>query len=246
MIKAILLAVLLVASNDGHAQEPPSAHGSEHGLEVRLFKRLSAKTSVMTEAKARKELLGQRYQLMSLGLYHRLLANLRVGAFYWQERGIRWNEDWVKDSGAWAWSDTKSRNEHSLVLDATPGYEFALLDMTFEWKNRLVTNWSRGHHFLRTRPGLTYFFMKGDRPIANLFLQHEWYLPLDYGRHTVYERWLYLGTLLHVSEHVMLGPYFARRTRHWSHQDNFREQTGQGYFTASTSNFYGLTLNLVF
>ncbi len=245
MIRFFALLLALLGAINAHAGTPPNAKGTEYGVDLRAFKRLGDNT-LMAEIKRRKELLSLRYQQESLGVYRRLFENLKGGVFYWHERGNRWNEDWVNPGSGWQWSDTNHRDEHSLVLDLTPGYEVPNLPMTIEWKNRLVTNWTRGMHFLRTRPGLNYFFFRGEAPVANLFLQHEWYLPLDYGRHSIYERWLYVGALFHLHRNFQMGPYYSRRTRHWSNEDLFTQRTGQGYFTEQVSNFLGLTLNFSF
>jgi len=246
MIRAFFFLMILGIGCAYAAKAPDDADGTEYGIDLRIFKKIADRSTIMGEIKRRHELHGSRYQLESIGLYHRVLDNLKAGLFYWHERGNRWNQDWINPGSGWQWANTNRDDEHSVVLDLTPGWESAQWPLTLEWKNRLVSNLTEGMHFLRTRPGLNYFFFKGDVPMANIFIQHEWYLPLDYGRHTVYERWAYLGALFHLHSHFQLGPYYARRVRHWSNEDSFTAITREGYFTRQATHFIGLTVNFTF
>lgn len=188
----------------------------------------------MFETKHRNELDSINYQLYSIGAYQRVLTNLKLGFFLWHEEGNRYDGDWMKTDNFWQWQSTNTRGENSLVFDITPMMETRIENLVFEWKNRFISNTHNGNQLLRTRPGINYFiFRKDEKPLLNLFLQYEFYVPMSYGVRTVYERWEYLGVLWHADQNFLVGPYFAKRTRRW--------ESGDFY-----SNFWGLTVNFVF
>ena len=139
---------------------------------------------------------------VTLGTYYRLLDNLKVGAFYLGQQGVRHDEDWQQGSdGVWHWADTRSRLENVLVLDASPRAELEFLPGTHwvgELKARYFYNFteSDSRQALVLRPGLTYFWLRDGQPFLNFFLQYEMWFPLGFGSKTIYETWAYLGAPL--------------------------------------------------
>lgn len=214
------------------APQSPNLKGNETGVDLRVFKKIQ-KTTLLFETKHRNELDSINYQLYNVGAYYRVLQNLKLGFFVWHEEGNRYDGDWKKTDNFWQWQQTNSRGENSLVFDVTPGFETSIENLVFEWKNRLIFNTANGNNLLRTRPGFNYFIFKDDRPLVNLFLQAEFYLPMSYGVRTVYERWIYLGILYHLDQNFLVGPYFSKRVRRWE----------SGEFK---SDFWGIALNFVF
>jgi hypothetical protein len=244
-----MICLIIITINLPHtafsAPAPANQTGSEFGADLRVFKRLN-KATIMAEAIQRQELESFTYARYSLGSYYRQFRNLKMGLFFWNELGNTYDEDWVKIDGRWQWKNTRNRAEQSLVLDLTPQTETPIENLIFEWKNRFVHNLSNGKDLLRTRPGLTYFVMKDDSPLFNLFLQFENYLPLNYGRKAIYDQWLYFGFLWHAHQNLLIGPYYAKRNRFWASPGHFSEKFGNEWTTEFKSNFYGLTLDFVF
>lgn len=227
------------------APVPENKKGTELGLDLRVIKKIN-KFSLLVEHIERKELESLHYTRTNVGSYYRLHRNLKLGLFYWNEEGNRRDEDWKKIVDQWQWKQVNQTTEHSLVLDVTPMSETPITNLVFDWKNRFVHNLSNGRNLLRSRPGLTYLIFKDDKPMLSLFNQYEFYLPLDYGRKTVYERWIYLGGLYHFSKNILAGPYYSRRTRFWKSTDDFSKNFGNEYTNKFSSNFFGLTVDFIF
>lgn len=242
---AMMICLIIITTNSYSAATPSNQTGSEFGADVRVFKKIQ-KATLMAEAIQRQELESLSYSRYSFGSYYRALRNLKMGLFFWNESGNTYDEDWVKLDGRWQWRNTRNRTEQSIVLDLTPQTETPIENLIFEWKNRFVHNLSNGKDLLRTRPGLTYFVMKDDSPLYNIFLQFENYLPLNYGRKTIYDQWLYFGFLWHAHQNLLIGPYYAKRNRFWTSPDSFAPKFGNEWETKFSSNFYGLTLDFIF
>lgn len=70
-------------------------------------------------------------------------------------------------------------------------------NMTLEFKARYEYNFFNYNQSIRFRPTFTYFWMPEGEPVASFFMQAEQVLGLNYGTHSINERWLYLGGLYH-------------------------------------------------
>jgi hypothetical protein len=243
MIK--LFIVLVFCFSSYAAPIPEDRRGNEYGVDIRFFKKWQKHTLLFEHVK-RDELEGINYNRFNVGDYFRPHRNLKFGLFLWREQGVRQDEDWQKINNVWQWKNVNKKVDYSLVFDLTPVFETPLENLVFEWKNRLVHNLENGKNLLRTRPGLTYILFKNDKPIINLFNQYEFYYPLDYGRKTLYETWIYLGGLYHFSKTFLAGPYYSRRTRYWTNPDSFSQNFGNEYLNKFNSHFYGLAFDILF
>ncbi|TAL32983.1 MAG: hypothetical protein EPN93_15060 [Spirochaetes bacterium] len=185
--------------------------------------------SFFTEARGRYE--GERsdfgYRALTAGPYYRVFRNLQAGAFYRLQQGARHDDDWVATHPGWEWRDTTSRNEHLLILDATPRVQLAFLpgeNWVAEIKARYLCNSYFGQQTITVRPGIMYVVMRRQQPILNVYAQYELYYPLNYGVSAIYEKWMYLGIMYHASEIIKIGVYGARREVVWGTSDDARRE----------------------
>lgn len=186
---------------------------------------------------------GRENRSVMLGSYYRLLDNLKVGAFYRAEEGVRHDEDWVKTNGSWGWVDTNGRVENELILDASPRAELSFLPGAHwvgELKTRYLYDFFDSDQYLIVRPGLTYFWLREGEPFINFFLQYELWFPLNFGEKTVYETWAYLGALYHLDDQVQLGAYGALKQQFWSSTAAYTALTGNTYVVEGDSLVLGL------
>jgi hypothetical protein len=185
-----------------------------------------------------------QYALLA-GSYYRLLDNLKVGAFYLAETGVRHDADWFKDpaDGTWKWANTNGRVESNVVLDASPRAELGFLpggSWVGELKLRYFYDLFDSEQSLLARPGLTYFWLREGRPFLNFFLQYEMWFPLNFGHRAIYDSWAYLGALYHLSPVVQLGGYTAYRQQWWSSTQAYTNLTGQTYTVEGDAAVLGL------
>jgi hypothetical protein len=187
---------------------------------------------------------GRNERSVMLGTYYRLLDNLKVGAFYLAEEGVRHDEDWVKGpDDIWGWANTNSRLENVLVLDASPRLELGFLpgrNWVGELKARYFYDFFDSQQMLTLRPGLTYFWLRDGQPFLNFFLQYEMWFPLGFGQKTLYETWAYLGALYHLADQVQLGGYGALKQQFWSSTPAYTQETGNSYVVEGDSTVIGL------
>ena len=112
-----------------------------------------------------------------------------------------------------------------------------------EFRTLLETNFYNDDHTLKFRPGLTHIYMGKKGPLFNFFLQTEVYIPLNYGRETIYEKWLYLGGLYHYSKFFKPGLFFTMYEKKWSSTDEFFIIKNDRYTNTEKGSMFGLTLN---
>ena len=157
---------------------------------------------------------------LTLGTYHRVHTNVKVGAFYRLQAGARHDDDWVKDDAMmWEWLDTTDRYENLLILDATPRFLLEFLpgeNWILYLKNRYIYNTFNNHHVVQTRPSLTYFHLVDREPLVNVTAAFDAYFSLNFGDTAVYRFYPYLNVLYHVSPLLKIDASFAPETVVWS------------------------------
>ena len=235
-LSGLLLAVVALVAVSSVAIAAPVVPGSMSGgveptLNLRFFLKQKP-LSYFAELSEASQTDHRQYEGATLGAYYRLMPGLTVGGFYRREYGLRHDGDWKNETGTWAWSNTNSRGEDSLILDVTPRLTLDFLpgeNWVAELKTRSIFNTFSGEKTLTLRPGLTYFWLKENEPFLNFFLQYEIYFPLNYGVQTIYQSWLYLGTLYHWSHSVQAGLYGALKSETWGGTPGFVAQGGAAY-----------------
>jgi hypothetical protein len=159
-----------------------------------------------------------RRRALTLGSYYRVHDNVKVGAFYRLQAGVRHDDDWIEDDpDEWVWRDTTDRFENVLIGDVSPRFLVPWLpgeDWVFMVKNRYFFNTFNGHQSLLVRPGFTYFHLRDREPVFNVNLAYGVYFSLNFGETVIYEQAIYLSGLYHVNEtwKIELGASYERTT----------------------------------
>lgn len=200
------------------------------------------------------EVVGRTDKRYSLGLRYRFHKNFKAGLYFSRRYGQRHDEDWIAGTipnaqnpsvNDWIWKDTNNRAEDFVGLELVPRTLVHFLPGTWiaEFRTLVETNSYNDDHTLKLRPGLTHIYMGDSGPLFNFFLQTEIYIPLNYGRETIYEKWLYLGGLYHYSKIFKPGIFFTMYEKKWSSTDAFFAKKGDHYTSSEKGNMVGLTLN---
>jgi hypothetical protein len=219
--------------------QPDSRSGIETGIDFRALK-IWNKYILLAETKNRKELLNNDYHQLMLGSYYRITKRWRTGLFFQGEQGLRWDNDWGKVGSTWQWQKLDSRWDFASVMDSTYSDTFGS-NWVWEFKNRLYYYHSRQALQLRTRPGLRYFFLKEGRPWWQIYSEIEGYVPLSYGKRSLYEYWLYLGGLYQATPKFAIGPVISYRGRWFHSYDKFEAQAGHDFKTSFQSTYFGIS-----
>lgn len=241
----LVLAIIVSYSSAFAVGNAPDNIDTSHETEARLRYLQSVKNfTLFAEAQVSDQSDFREYKSIMLGSYYRFFDNLRAGLFYQRQYGFRHDEDWFKDPVTlWQWRNTNNRGEDLAILDVSPKMSLAE-NWTFEFKTRYEYNFFNSDRSLRLRPNLTYFYLRDGEPLASFFLQAEQVLGLNYGTHTVNERWLYLGGLYHYSPGLQFGLFAAQKWQQWSSTPNYTAITGKTYTVDADSDILGLTLIL--
>jgi hypothetical protein len=240
MIKFFILStLLLLTSKLWSANTPSSKSGLETGIDFRALKQISH-FILLGETKNRKEILGNDYHQLLLGSYYRLTKRWRVGLFMQGEQGLRWDSDWEKQGGQWRWQHLDSRWDFATVADSTYNNTISS-NWVWEFKNRIFYYHSRQAAQLRTRPGLRYFILKDGQPWWQIYGELEAYIPLNYGKRSLYEYWCYLGRLYQVNSRFGIGPVISYRGRWFHSYDAFEKKTGKDFKTQFLSTYMGIS-----
>ena len=216
------------------------------GVEVEPEIRLLVKSAALTyfaEAAYSSQVDERTYKAVTLGAYYRLSENFRGGLFYRRQYGVRHDADWIKGPVGWYWNNANNRGEDVLILDASPRVKLEFLpgrSWTGELKNRYFYNTFNSQSTFVTRPGLTYFWLRNEKPFVNVFLQYEIYFPLNYGVKTIYETWAYLGALYNIMPTFQLAGYVARKSETWGNTPEFFKLSGETYSVQATTTVLGL------
>lgn len=238
----LLQILFLLISSKGILPAPPPAATPkavtgvvEGEVATRLFLNFNRSFRIMNELRGRLE--GENSQLHNFhfmtGPYYRIQKNITLGAFYKIQRGFRNLNDWQSTSNGWQWKDARARNDHLLVGDITFRFLVPFIpseNLVLEFKNRYDRNFSTNLDLATIRPGLTWFWMQGARPIMNFFLQYEIWWPIGWGDSRPWETWAYIGALYHFSPELKMGTYLAFRKTRWTPSSHFIEKfPGENY-----------------
>jgi len=221
----------------------PASSGSGSEIELRAFAK-AEKTSWMLEGVQRSDTDARDTKTLSFGAYYRLLDAMKVGVFYRRAYGLRHDNDWINPGGAWSWQVTKSRGENILFADATPKIQFKFLPGTNwvgEVKTRYFYNFFNKERSVSIRPGLTYFWLRGDEPFMNFFVQYETDIPLNFSQTSQNEKWLYFGALYQVADFFQIGGVIARHTETWTTSSTFSSLSSNQYSVTDRSVVYSLS-----
>jgi hypothetical protein len=215
--------------------------------QLRVFKKLG-NDSVWLELINRDETQTEPFKSFTLGYRYRLNQNWKVGIAYSHRYGVRHDDDWIWRAGEWVWRDTKNRQTPTAIFETIYRRYLLVLPGTniFEARLRAEGQLDDGKQLARLRYGINKFIkpFKGKQTI--LFLKHELYSPLNYGKTLIYENWIYLGVSQQVSKRtfVMLNLAYAKTT--WSDTIDFRLRENETYQDSIERKVIQVGLNLYF
>lgn len=166
--------------------------------------------------------LGER--AVTLGGYWRPVPNLKLGAFWRLQAGVRHDDDWIDLAPGWEWQDTSGRWESLFMVDASPRIVLPFLpggDWTGTLRVRWQVNAANGEQSLLVRPSLAWFLLAGREPVLSATLSWDLYAPLNFGTTLLYEQYPYLVLLWYATPALLVEAGAAYRTVTWSPSDDF-------------------------
>lgn len=218
------------------SEHVPSAPGSSVGFESHLrgFYHIDNWNPMLSLDFRAEDEFEHLYRSLTLGSYYRLHPNLKIGAFYRLQQGARHDDDWVASGSTFAWKDSTWRNEHVFFGDISPRVLIPWIpgrDWVFMLKSRYFYNTYNQHQWLQLGPGLTYFWILDRKPILNVSVQYEWYLPLNFSDETVYAHWPYFTLLYHLTPEIGIDASLGYRTLTWSTSKDVSDDPNHGDYT---------------
>lgn len=160
------------------------------------------------------------YRAVTIGGYYRVLKNLKLGAFYRLQAGVRHDDDWVNATPLlWSWQSTVGRFESVFMVDASPRF---LLDFLpgRSWvvmlKGRYAFNTFESQQSLLVRPELTFFWLIDGQPFMDFSASYEAWFPLNYGTTLIYESYPWIGVHYHLTPECMLELGGSYKSTVWS------------------------------
>jgi hypothetical protein len=200
------------------------------------------KYTYITDLQYKKDFEELSSHKLRFGFYKRITKNWKLGAFLANETGRRHDDDWIIDSGTWQWKDSSDRFENSLSLIVN--YRNLLSrSLVYELRSEVNYNERMDQLSFKFRPGLIYHKLTEGKPKYSIFLRYEVYHPLNYGTESIYEQWLYFGSLFHTGKNWKFGAHVALSERIWTENDLITSTSSSWtYENKVTTTHIGLTL----
>jgi hypothetical protein len=178
--------------------------------------------------------LSFQYRALTLGGYYRPLKNLKIGAFYRLEAGVRHDDDWVSNPTPlpWSWQDATGRFENVFMLDASPRFLLDFLpgkSWVFMLKGRYIYNTFENQQSIMVRPELTYFWLVDRQPLFDFQAAYEAYFPLNFGSTFIYESYPWLGVHYHLTPEVMFELAESYKSTVWSSSQQWLAEGNSPY-----------------
>jgi hypothetical protein len=176
---------------------------------------------------------------VTVGGYYRVIPNLKVGALYRVQAGVRHDNDVIANPATQQgeWNDTSQRLESVLMLDVSPRFQLSFLpggSWVFMLKGRYLYNAWNGEMSVMARPELTWFWIQGRDPFLNVSLSYEMYFPVNFGTTVLYQSYPYLSVLWHAQPEIGIELAAAYKTTVWSTSSSWAAAPGGGWGSYST------------
>jgi hypothetical protein len=186
---------------------------------------------------------------VTVGGYYRVIPNLKVGALYRAQAGVRHDDDVIANPATLQgeWNDTSQRLESVLMLDVSPRFQLGFLpgaNWVLMLKGRYLYDVWNGQSSIMARPELTWFWIQGRDPFLNISLGYELYFPLNFGSTTIYQSYPWLSLLYHATPEIGIEVSAAYKTTTWSTSKSWNEQGWGSYSTAINS--WAFSLGIVY
>jgi hypothetical protein len=182
---------------------------------------------------------------VTVGGYYRVVPNLKVGALYRVQAGVRHDNDVIANpvTQQGEWNDTSQRLESVLMLDVTPRFQLSFLpggNWVLMLKGRYLYDAWNGQMSVMARPELTWFWIQGRDPFLNISLSYEMYFPLNFGTTLIYQSYPWLSLLYHATPEIGIELSGAYKTTTWSTSSSWASQGWNSYSTAINSWAFSL------
>ena len=226
LVSAIALALSAAAAQANHIPIAPEGVVDYQGRVAAILSYGEFDPMIDLTARIEDEQQQLRYRALTLGSYYRLHPNVKAGAFVRVQQGARHDDDWIEPTpGAWEWRDTLDRTEVVAIADVTPRVQLGFLpgeNWVLALKGRYELNTFNMQQSIKVRPGLTYFWIVDRNPLLNASIAYEAYFPLNFSEVPIYDQWLYLDLLYHLTPTIKLEASVARRTAIWTDSEDFK------------------------
>jgi hypothetical protein len=246
MIKILLCFLLITSAFADHHIPDDESPGTTPAAVLRVHHK-RGNTLYRFDYEHNTEVVNRTDKRYTLGVRYRFFEHLKAGIYYSKRYGQRHDEDWIlgPNPPTWIWRDTDSRAENFVGIELIPRMLVEFLPGTWiaEFRTLIERNFFNDNNTVKLRPGLTHIYMGKSGPLFNLFFQYEAYIPLNYGRETLYEQWLYLGALYHWSKIFKPGVFFTMYEKKWSSTDAFFMKKGEHFTNTEKGNMVGVSLN---
>jgi hypothetical protein len=244
------LVLLLISSNVmAQAWKPDPYEVEQNGeTNIRVMKRYRPFT-LLAETTQATRYDQEQYSHYRFGFYQRISRAWKYGVFYQHSIGLRHNDDWIKKDVGWGWKDKETEADGLMMLDLTFKRKVSWISkqLLFSLKNRYVVNLNNEERVVRVRPGIIWLIMGQSRPLFDVFLQYEYYHPLNFSESSPYERWYYFGFLFHLNNNIHFGPQFSISYHNWTNSQDLKDlQPDKDYTTIIESQNVGLNFIYTF
>lgn len=185
------------------------------------------------------------YGHLLAGSYYRVHKNIKVGAFYMLQTGVRHDDDWVSLNPGWEWKDTARRLENSLILDITPRYLVPWINKNSvtSIKFRYMYNFFNDHQTLLIKPGVNYFHLINRKPVWSASLAYSFYIPLNFSESVLYEHGPYINFIYHLSKLIKLE---LKTSFHFITWTTGKDSLADGDSYSINENAFNLGIGIIF
>lgn len=176
-----------------------------------------------------------------INLRYKLNANWQLGLSHGHQRGNNSNFDWMMMNGVGFWKNVEHRIEN--LSDLTLNYKTLFDSFVFEWRNSIRQNWHFNSQRFITKMSFNFFNMSCGLK-CNTILSIEEHLPLNESENEneTRESWIYLTTLFHLNDNILIGPKLTHFKRTWKATQEFQDNTNKDFERFDILNMYGIQI----
>jgi hypothetical protein len=211
----------------------------------RLFKKIDDKHKAVSSVFYRKD-DDRNVFGADLSLRRKVNKYVQYGIEADLRSGIRHDDDWIVENGSWKWEDESDLElGTSLFLKFKRGLYFLPgTNWVGEINLKTHNNWSETLLTLKPELKLTYIHFKDGKPLYNIYTKYQSYVPLNYSSEDIYQRWLYIGTMLHWKKKLKPFIFVALNKATWTKSEEIEKQKpNQDYKADSELSYLGIGLN---
>jgi hypothetical protein len=243
MIKFLIISLGLSAFA---AHEPSSEKESLNPYGIfRIFKTIDKKHKFVASTFFRKDNDRNTYGA-DFSLRRKVSKHVQYGIEGDVKSGIRHDDDWIIPNGTWEWEDESSTEfGTTLFLKFKKGLYFLPgTNWIGEINLKTHNNWTETLLTLKPEATLTYVHFANGKPLYNIYTKLQYYIPLNYSTEDIYQKWLYLGTMLHWKKNLRPFVFIALKDETWTRSEAFEQgHLNADYKATSELSYIGIGLN---